>query len=67
MINILEDKKYNEGGPMNIPKKENGTPIIWSEKFITEAIDLSCGDGGKTSKEVLSILERLWKINKVGK
>lgn len=52
---------------MNIPKKENGTPIIWSEKFITEAIDLSCGDGGKTSKEVLSILERLWKINKVGK
>ena len=48
---------------MNIPKKENGTPIMWSEKFITEAIDLSCGDDGETSKEVLSILERLWNEN----
>tara|TARA_R110001592_G_C12806642_1_gene717557 strand:+ start:474 stop:629 length:156 start_codon:yes stop_codon:yes gene_type:complete len=46
---------------MNIPKKQNGTPIMWSEKFITEAIDLSCGDDGKTSKEVLLILEKLWE------
>ena len=51
---------------MNIPKKENGTPIMWSEKFITEAIDLSCGDDGETSKEVLSILERLWNENNLG-
>ena len=30
---------------------------------IVDAIDLSCGDGGKTSKEVISILETDVKKN----
>ena len=45
---------------MNIPKKSNGTPMMWSEEYIKQAIDLACGDDCSTSKEVLSILEKLW-------
>ena len=48
---------------MNIPKKSNGTPIMWSERYIQQAVDLACGDDGSRSKEVLSILERLWNDN----
>ena len=45
---------------MKIPKKANGTPMMWSELMIQQAVDLACGDDGSKSKEVLSILERLY-------
>ena len=48
---------------MNIPKKPNGPPIMWSKEYIKQAIDLACGDDCSTSKEVLLILERLWNDN----
>ena len=48
---------------MNIPKKSSGIPIMWSERYIQQAVDLACGDDGSKSKEVLSILERLWDDN----
>ena len=45
---------------MKIPKKANGTPMMWRALIIQQAVDLACGDDGSKSKEVLSILERLY-------